>query len=275
MSVEKNQANGTAPEADNRKKAGWMLAFAAAGALLVFCVAAGLPGVALAETKPNTCVECHSNEDFLVTNKKLYDYFEEWKVSVHSAENVGCVECHGGNPEAKDKDKAHPEGSLRASDENSPTYYLNIPNTCANCHKDEFKQYKTSKHFEELKESKAVKHGPTCVTCHGSVSTGVLNVNNVKKTCQFCHNTKKDIAPEVPNIAEKVLHDMLSINRYYRYIITRSNPKDAKAFMEKADPQIRNLSVQWHAFDLKKVQSTSEELLSKMKKKRNEMRKSE
>ena len=41
-------------------------------------------GEASAADAPNSCVECHGNPDFLVTAKKLFDYYQEWEISIHS-----------------------------------------------------------------------------------------------------------------------------------------------------------------------------------------------
>ena len=59
------------------------------------------------EREEDSCVDCHSDPDLLVKNKKLYDYFQEWSASVHKQEDVSCSDCHGGNPEVDDKDAAH------------------------------------------------------------------------------------------------------------------------------------------------------------------------
>ena len=37
------------------------------------------------------CVDCHGNPELRVTNPKLFTYFEDWRKSVHHAEQVGTL----------------------------------------------------------------------------------------------------------------------------------------------------------------------------------------
>ena len=39
---------------------------------------------ASAEEAKDSCVECHGKTSFLVTNKKLYNYFQRWRSSSHT-----------------------------------------------------------------------------------------------------------------------------------------------------------------------------------------------
>jgi hypothetical protein len=55
------------------------------------------------EVAVDTCVDCHSTPTFLVTNRKLFDYFQKWTSSLHKQEGVTCVDCHGGDPTRADK----------------------------------------------------------------------------------------------------------------------------------------------------------------------------
>ena len=70
---------------------------------------------AAAEKNVDSCVDCHRDPKFLVTNRKLYDYYQQWKASVHTQEGLSCADCHGGDPAKKDKDAAH-GGKLGESD---------------------------------------------------------------------------------------------------------------------------------------------------------------
>ena len=71
--------------------------------LFIAAMAVALPGAALAATSTDACVNCHQNPDFMVTNKKLYDYFQQWRASTHGQEDVSCSDCHGGNSKLTDK----------------------------------------------------------------------------------------------------------------------------------------------------------------------------
>jgi nitrate/TMAO reductase-like tetraheme cytochrome c subunit len=221
---------------------------------------------------PNSCVECHSDPDFFVTAKKLYDYYQEWDVSVHRQEDVSCEDCHGGNSGARDKKSAHGtevSGGLTAG---SAVSFENIPSTCGVCHDDIYEGFRKSNHFAHLVEKKQEKQGPNCVTCHGSINATVLNVNTVKKTCQRCHNEETENHPEIPDKASDALNLFLSIHRYYRYIGIRGEPADTQTFFAVMDKRVRDLSVLWHTFDLQKIDSETRLVLGQLKAKRAEVR---
>jgi hypothetical protein len=123
-----------------------------------------------AEGAKDSCVDCHSDPDLLVKNKKLYDYFQEWSASVHKQEEVSCSDCHGGNPDVDDKDAAH-GGDLTGAAATSSVNFRNIPSMCGECHDEMYDAFRKSEHFEHLLAKKQEEQGPTCVTCHGSISS--------------------------------------------------------------------------------------------------------
>jgi hypothetical protein len=250
-----------------RKRGGSWSAVALALFLLPFAGASP----SAADTK-NTCVECHSNPDFLVTANKLYDYFQEWEKSIHSQEDVTCDDCHGGNPEAADKKAAHGvevAGGLTAG---SAVSFENIPATCGECHVDIYEGYRESDHADHLREKKQEKQGPNCVTCHGSINVTVLNMGTVKKTCEQCHNAETGNHPDLPAQASDILNRLLAIQRYYRFVGRRGDPEEVRAFFGVMDQRISDLSVIWHTFDLPKIDKETRFVLDLLKTKRAEIR---
>ncbi len=246
----------------------WLL-----GALVLLVLP--LPGEApYAAEEKDTCVECHSNPDFLVQNKKLYDYYQNWTLSAHSQEQVACSDCHGGNPRAPDKERAHAGTALRSAEKASPINYVNIPTTCGQCHEEIFNKYRQNSHFKHLEAGPLEEQGPSCVTCHGSVNTTVLNVSTVGKTCRQCHNAETGNYPEIPAQAESVLHNFLSIHRYYRFIALRAEAGESRAFFRIVDQVVKRLNAEWHTFDLEKITQQTEDLIQFMKVKRNALRRS-
>jgi len=220
----------------------------------------------------DSCVECHGNPDFLVTAKKLYDYFQEWNLSVHRQEGVSCEDCHGGNSDAHDKKTAHGTAVSGGLTSGSAVSFENIPATCGGCHDDIYQGFRKSNHAAHLIKKKQEKQGPNCVTCHGSMNTVVLNVNTVKGTCQRCHNEQTGNHPEIPDAASDILNRFLSIQRYYRYIGIRGEPGETQAFFAVMDERIRDLSVLWHTFDLPKIDKETRFVLDLLKAKRAEVR---
>ena len=247
-------------------RAAWVVTVALAGLAV-----AGQAGAAERAAPPakSSCVDCHSNPRLLVQNKKLYDYYRAWKVSIHGQENITCVDCHGGNPKVADKLAAHGDSALAASQPTSRTNYQNVPVTCARCHEEIYKNFKQSSHFEHLTVADKDKQGPTCVTCHGSVNTSVLNINTVRSACARCHNKETDNHPDIPAQAEDVLSQFLSIHRYYRFIATQGDPKQIKEVFKVIDPRIKRLNAYWHIFDLEKVGDETTELLDYLKQERD------
>jgi nitrate/TMAO reductase-like tetraheme cytochrome c subunit len=236
--------------------------------LLLLSLASGKSSSA--EEAKDSCVECHSKASFLVTNKKLYDYFQRWGSSVHKQEGVTCVDCHGGNSGSSDKEKAHGE-DLDEAQANSAVNFRNIPETCGECHQDIYEGFRESTHFEHLVSENQEDQGPTCVTCHGSINVAVLNVNTVEETCRACHNEETENSPENPQEARALLNRFLSIHRYYRYITVRGDPAETKQFFEEFDAQIRDLSATWHTFDLDTLGEKTEAVLGELRAKREEI----
>jgi nitrate/TMAO reductase-like tetraheme cytochrome c subunit len=230
-------------------------------------------GSARAAETGDSCVECHSDQNFFVTNKKLYDYFQRWSISIHGQEEVACFDCHGGNPGAAGKEAAH-GSNLKASDRRSTVNFRNIPSTCGACHEEIYDGFRESEHFAHVeKKQRDDDQGPTCVTCHGSIDVAVLNVNTVEETCSRCHNEETENSPETPEKARALLNRFLSIHRYYRYITVRGDPAETREFFEEVDAGIRALSVSWHTFDLEGIEERTKAVLDSVRLKREEVAK--
>lgn len=250
-------------------------AFAAAlPAFLALLLGAATWGtVAAAEQASDSCIACHSNPELMVTNKKLYDYYQRWRSSIHEQEGVSCDDCHGGNPAVSDKQGAH-GGDLGEAGVKSAVNFRNIPSTCGECHSEIFEGFRKSEHYQHVaKEQKKGQQGPTCVTCHGSINVAVLNVTTVEEICQQCHNDESGNHPENPRKARSLLNRFLSIHRYYRYITVRGDPAETKPFFEQIDAELRDLTTTWHSFDLEAIEKQTEVVLSELKAKREEVAK--
>lgn len=235
----------------------------------VLAVAVLPSGLAVAE---GSCLACHRDPTFRVTNKKLFDYFRNWEQSIHAQEGITCSDCHGGDPAAKDKGKAHGAKRIGAAERGSPVNYRNIPATCAQCHEAFYEKYRQSAHFEHLTEEETERQGPNCVTCHQSVSTTVLNVNTVRKTCEGCHNEKTGNHPEIPGKAEFLLDKFLSIHRFYRYLTVKGGVLNGEGVFERIEERTNQLFIEWHTFDLPAIEEKTQALLKLLKEQRNEIR---
>jgi hypothetical protein len=219
----------------------------------------------------DSCVDCHSDPDFLVTNKKLYEYYGAWQLSVHEQEGVACSDCHGGNPRTSDKKDAHSD-EVASSNKTSGVNFKNIPTTCGQCHDEIYDSYRKSNHFKHLVAQESELQGPNCVTCHESMSTVVLNVTTVKAACVRCHNEETDNHPKIPERAKAVLNRFLSIQRFHRYLSARLEGAEAEEFFREIDKKIHTLSVQWHTFDLSEIEQETWKVVDLLKAKRDKVR---
>ncbi len=137
----------------------------------------------------------------------------ETEPSVHLAEGVTCVSCHGGDPESLRVETAH-RGDFRPL-----TNRLQSPAMCAQCHSDlakmrpynlpidQYAIYLTSQHGNAV--SAGDPRAAVCSDCHGfhdvRKTTDPLNPvhsANVTATCAGCHAdrglmAKYDIDPDV------------------------------------------------------------------------------
>jgi formate-dependent nitrite reductase cytochrome c552 subunit len=217
----------------------------------------------------DTCESCHGDPQLLVKNKKLYDYFQGWRLSVHGESGVGCSDCHGGNPKAKSKKAAHRGRSAKASRASSTINFRNVPATCASCHEDILAQYKKSKHYAKLMAAHPDQRGPNCVTCHGSVNASAINVATVKDVCGQCHGAKNH--PEVPDAARDALGRLLTIDRFTRYISLRGEPEATREVLKKAEADRRKLAQTWHTFSLDDIDAKTRALRDYLREERHKV----
>ena len=222
-------------------------------------------------TKPDYCVDCHRNRDFIVTQKKLYLYYQNWTLSRHKQEEVACSDCHGGNPKAKNKHQAHGK-AVGSEKTQSWVDFRKIPDTCGKCHNDIYEGYQQSQHFKHLIKRKQEEQGPSCVTCHGAMKIAALHVTTVQKVCPLCHNPETNLHPQVPDKAESLLNGFLAIHRFYRFVSIRGKTQETRLFLTEIDDLISSLSVDWHTFDLEKIEQKTKLILTLLKKKRDQIR---
>lgn len=239
--------------------------------VILLAAVSSLAGVgATASAGEDACVACHKDPAFLVKNRKLYDYYQLWQVSVHAEAGITCTDCHGGNPKGKTKDAAHAGSSRHATSAVSAINFKNIPKTCADCHDDIYTSYKKSAHFKKLTAvTPEGVPGPNCVTCHGSVNATTLNVNTVEEVCAACHNDVTGNHPEIPSRAKYILGRFLAIDRFYRYISLKGDPQQTKSFFSLVDPRREGLASEWHTFDLDHVENETRVLLDALKTERD------
>ena len=194
-----------------------------------------------------TCsIVCH--EDNL--NKSSASTYAMWSISTHALYDVTCEKCHGGDPSAVSKDGAH-KGISSAS-----ISRINTPETCGECHEPELDEFKSSKHFEELKLEEGL--APTCITCHQAHSVRVLSASEIKDFCTNCHNRITGIDVTVPVKANEALSHVsdleVEISKARSAVISAKaqglDVIDAENDLDSARQILRNVPSVWHRFNL-------------------------
>ena len=165
---------------------------------------------------PKLCARCHSDSEYM----KRYspniptDQLNKYEVSQHGKLNAQgdqktavCTSCHN----------AH--NILSANNPASPTYALNVLDTCAKCHSDKeyMKEYGIpTNQIDDYKESvhgqallvKGDRSSASCKHCHGNHDAGLPRAIYVGNICSQCHALTYELFSKSPH---KPAHDKLGI----------------------------------------------------------------
>lgn len=151
----------------------------------------------------NSCADCHKT-----LNDKLKQPVTDWENSIHAQRDVGCADCHGGDPTTADPNRsmASSAGYIGAPDRK------NIPALCGSCHAnvdmmrqydlptDQLSKYRESQHGQLL--AKGDLNVATCFDCHDGHATRQVNDPgtsvypfNVPALCARCHANTELMKP--------------------------------------------------------------------------------
>jgi hypothetical protein len=177
----------------------WLIRWTAIAVAMFAAIASG------AET--SSCVSCHGNADMV--GEDGVAIVTGWKAGVHASVELGCHDCHGGNP-----DPANADDADAAMDRNFSSHpFIGVPDRaaipgfCGRCHSDPdfMRRYDPGARVDQEREywtshhGKALKRGDpnvaVCVDCHGV--HGILRASDVDapvypkrvaETCGRCHS---------------------------------------------------------------------------------------
>jgi hypothetical protein len=214
----------------------------ACSAFLLFTIASG----ADSNKTGNSCVTCHSQ---LPGSSFVGVKSHSWKGSIHQKHGVTCDNCHGGDPRVPGQNEAH-AGVFGSGDTRSMVYFKNIPSTCGRCHGAEFYKFTQSLHYKRL-ESEG--KGPECVTCHGSMVTGILTPDTIAAVCERCHNARMGVYPYVPQKAKAVLLLLTESNALLEANVKLHHPvggTERAGALRDARSSLHAARLDWHKFDL-------------------------
>ena len=230
-----------------------------ASVLFIVCLCAGTsssksraePGA----PQQNGCVKCHSR---LSAPAEVIDPFLDWRTSRHAVAGVTCDKCHGGDPMAGDRAKAH-KGVLPPSNPNSRLHRTNSPDTCVSCHVAVVRSFVGSRHYLLLKANESA---PSCINCHGHMTSRVARAPaDGNSLCTFCHNTVEGPLPQRPDIvrnAKSTLDAIARTNYMVAWIDELLDQARRKKLNVNAEEEaFRRLKIMlgeakagWHAFTL-------------------------
>jgi formate-dependent nitrite reductase cytochrome c552 subunit len=216
-------------------------------------------------TPPNvyakdTCLDCHKDPKFRAQNKKLYDYYKYWENSIHDLAGVKCVDCHGGKSDKVDKDASHKYKFITFGSEGKGSF-KQIPLVCGRCHKEALKSFIASNHYKALREKGTGSH---CVTCHGSMNTGIFKASAIAKECEVCHNEETKNNPGVGLKAKDILRHF-NIIRSYRNFVSVNYSDENPQIVNKMNSRYKDLVFSWHTFNFAAIDENSMELMNDLK----------
>jgi hypothetical protein len=247
---------------------------------LLWPASAKLNGVAQKadpDYKNNNCVNCHSRqlEPLRIGNRYL-----EWQFSQHRDKGASCEKCHGGDPSARDKQKAH-AGMSPASDQRSSLHWKNQPETCGACHQNVASAFVESAHYKRLN---GIGLGPSCNTCHAHMAKQVIySPVEAARLCSRCHDSINSLmpSPEIPARANETMMALQRADYVIRWArllldngrrVNLSLDEEANEF-KTAEDTLREARVKWHTFDLDTVRKQADEAFLKGTKVRDKLRK--
>jgi hypothetical protein len=195
------------------------------------------------------CMDCHRSLDFNESNPRLFYYFNDFSNSVHGVAGLVCSDCHDGDPDERDLDKAH-VGVM------DPVRFDNIVATCGRCHAAVRDGFTASEHHRLLT---TYQNAPNCVTCHGSMEVEVVNPGRIQTACAFCHNPESLTSPDIPERACEILIRIDSIKSLKIEVEARAT--DGSLVWDLAR-DYRSMAARWHAFDLQGMEDDTRKLKS-------------
>ena len=164
------------------------------------------------KTKPNaSCDNCHDTHSFNVPAKDSPAY-AQWRLSIANTCGQSChedqLEAYSGSIHGKEVLEKHNPKSAVCSDCHSAhavgnssgdPFKKSITASCGSCHQENLKSYQATYHGQI--STLGYVYTAKCYNCHGSHDIlkaddpkSKVHINNRLKTCESCHDGKKELA---------------------------------------------------------------------------------
>lgn len=200
------------------------------------------------QIEENACVECHAMD---IMKPRYRNILEEWKMSVHSGNNVSCHDCHGGDPKDPAISMSHVRGFIGTPKN------IEISGFCGKCHVGIMKSYLESGHGKLAGSGK----GPLCITCHGSHNVQKANIEIIsEKLCTKCHSyDRAKIMKQAIFFTEKKI---IGINDNLKRL------RKEGVFTEDEDKNVFSIQAEFralfHAIDVSLVKERTDEFTKRL-----------
>ncbi|MEI8168492.1 MAG: cytochrome C [Rhodoferax sp.] len=164
------------------------------------------------KTKPNaSCDNCHDTHSFNVPTKDSPAY-TAWRLSIANTCGKSChedqLEAYAGSIHGKEVlEKNNPKSAVcsdchsahAVGNSSGDAFKQSITASCGSCHTENYKSYKATYHGQI--STLGYVYTAKCYNCHGSHDIlkaddpkSKVHIDNRLKTCETCHDGKKQLA---------------------------------------------------------------------------------
>lgn len=210
---------------------------------------------------PETCAQCHADENLMKNYDIPFDQYKEYKKSYHGQILLGkisgknpalapnCATCHG----------IH--GAV-------PPGVTEVANVCGNCHTTIVKYFRQSPHFKSVKKMGI----PRCVSCHGDHDVEMPGLDAYSGSepgkCGSCHGTvspQYKLATKIKSLIENTTDKFDRVSREVETIEhSGRNIEDINQDLLEAETKLIEIGPVTHSLNFEMIKKLSDKALEKI-----------
>jgi len=240
------------------------------------------PGLPASETPSpadhyagNACIICHREE------KKTKQIYTEWTRSIHYLNNVGCNDCHGGDPSVPvPGDQEGYRAAMEAAHlRRNPEFFLlhgkgpefestargrSVSYFCGRCHAEIKEKHLGSPHGDF--------GAPTCLYCHATdsnqpgrmthtIQPATLEIIDTRGRveggrCSPCHSqAAMKVVQTLKKLLETSVSDLEHSAKDYAFILDHGyRYLDLGAMVENSKQMRSRVRISFHSFNMREIQ---------------------